>query len=230
MNNYLLRTIQKSFLALVLALSTLSVVAQNTDPSRWEETMAGFERQDRLRAPPENAILLTGSSSIARWNNEAAAALAPLTVIPRGFGGSVMGDVLYHLDRVALRYKPRAILIYEGDNDTSYGIPVEKIIGQFEEIVTRIHAALPQTRIYVLSVKPSVLRANVWNEAQQVSAGYIAIAERDPLVHYVDVATPFLWADGTVMEDVFVEDNLIWGSAIRAALMPLEARYESAPH
>ena len=149
-----------------------------------------------------------------------------------------MGDVLYHLDRVALRYKPRAILIYEGDNDTSYGIPVEKIIGQFEEIVTRIHAALPQTRIYVLSVKPSVLRANVWNEAQQVSAGYIAIAERDPLVHYVDVATPFLWADGTVMEDVFVEDNLhlnnlgnlIWGSAIRAALMPLEARYESAPH
>ena len=238
MNNYLLRTIQKSFLALVLALSAVSAIAQNTDPTRWEETMAGFERQDRLQPPPANAILLTGSSSIARWNNEAAAALAPLTVIPRGFGGSVMGDVLYHLDRVALRYKPRAILIYEGDNDTSYGIPVEKIIGQFEEIVTRIHAALPQTRIYVLSVKPSVLRANVWNEAQQVSAGYMAIAERDPLVHYVDVATPFLWADGTVMEDVFVEDNLhlnnlgnlIWGSAIQAALMPLEARHESFPH
>ena len=52
--------------------------------------------------------------------------------------------------------------------------------------------------------------------------------EDGDLSHYVDVATPFLWEDGTVMEDIFVEDNLhlndmgnlIWGATIRAALMP----------
>ena len=149
-------------------------------------------------------------------------------------GGSVMGDVLHHLDRVALRYKPRAILIYEGDNDTAFGIPEDTIIDQLQQIITRVHRELPETRIYVLSVKPSVLRDEVWPLAKRVSDQYKAIADKDPLVYYVDVATPFLKADGKVMTDIFVEDNLhlndlgnlIWGSAIRAALMPQEARFE----
>ena len=196
--------------------------------------MQRFERQDRLDPQPEGAIVLTGSSSIARWNDQAVAALAPLTVIPRGFGGSVMGDVLYHLERVALRYKPRAILIYEGDNDTSYGIPENKILGQLKEIIAKIHDQLPAARIYVMSVKPSVLRQNVWSNAQKVNWGYEAIAKNDPLVYYIDAASPFLKANGSVMTDIFVDDNLhlndmgnlIWGSTIRAALMPQEARYE----
>jgi|TARA_B110000263_G_scaffold39463_1_gene31126 lysophospholipase L1-like esterase len=226
--------ISKGFLAAILLVVALPAAAQNLDPSRWNDTMAGFAEQDRMHPQPEGAILLTGSSSIARWNDQAAKALAPLTVIPRGFGGSVMGDVLYHLDDVALKYKPRAILIYEGDNDTIYHIPEEKIVRQFQEIVGKVHAALPETRIYVLSVKPSIARVSVWDAAQRVSANIKSIANHDPLVHYVDVANPFLKANGKVMTDIFVEDNLhlndmgnlIWGAAIRAALMPIEIRYE----
>ena len=196
--------------------------------------MQRFEQQDLLDPPPEGAILLTGSSSIARWNDQAAAALAPLTVIPRGFGGSVMGDVLYHLERVALKYKPRAILIYEGDNDTSYGMPENKILGQLKQIIAKIHDQLPTARIYVMSVKPSVLRQNVWSNAEKVNRGYEAIAKNDPLVYHIDSASPFLKANGSVMTDIFVDDNLhlndmgnlIWGSTIRAALMPQEIRHE----
>ena len=234
-NRLTTRLFQNGLLALVLFIIALPATAQrDIDPTRWEPAMQRFEEQDRLHPPAEGAILLTGSSSIARWNDQAVAALAPLTVIPRGFGGSVMEDVLYHLDRVALKYKPRAILIYEGDNDTSFGIPEAKIVGQFQQIVAKVHAALPETRIYVLSVKPSVLRLDVWPAAQRVSAELKTIAQHDPLVYFVDVATPFLKADGHVMTDIFVEDNLhlndmgnlIWGAAIRAALMPQEARFE----
>ncbi len=221
-------------LTLLLALAAFSANAQNLDPTRFENAIAAFEAKDKLAMPPQGAILLTGSSSIARWNDQAAEALAPLSVIPRGFGGSVMGDVLHYLDRVALVYKPRAILIYEGDNDTSYNLPEEKIVGQFEDIVERIHASLPETRIYVLSVKPSVSRLNVWPAAQQVSARFKDIAESDSLVHYIDVASPFLKADGSVMTDIFVADNLhlndkgneIWGRAIKAGLMRIEGQYE----
>lgn len=236
-NNIHKRFFSQLLIVLLAVPSSSMVFAQrDIDPTRWEDAMMRFDEQDRMSPPPENAIVLTGSSSIARWNEQSVAALAPLTVIPRGFGGSVMEDVLYHLDRVALRYAPRAILIYEGDNDTFFGIAEETIISQFQQIVDRIHAELPETRIYVLSVKPSVSRVAVWDAAQRVSAGYLEIANNDPLVHYVDVATPFLWDDGTVMDDVFVADNLhlndmgnlIWGAAIRAALMPLEARHEIA--
>ena len=235
---------QKTISTLVLGLVVLSLVVfsfelqaqQLPDPERFENEIRRFEEQDRMSPPPEGAIVLTGSSSIARWNNQAKRALAPLTVIPRGFGGSVMHDVLHYLDRVALTYKPRAILIYEGDNDTgtSNPIPNEMILDHLGQIINRIHAELPTTRIYVLSVKPSVLRRNAWPVAQQVNAGYKEFADNDPLVYYVDVATPFLNNDGTVMTDIFVADNLhlndlgnsIWGASIKAALMPMEARLE----
>jgi lysophospholipase L1-like esterase len=149
-----------------------------------------------------------------------------------------MNDVLYYLDRVALTYKPRAILIYEGDNDTGAPTPIaeEVILDQLRQIIARIHETLPETRIYVLAVKPSVLRRERWPLAQQVSLGYRRIADTDPLVYYVDVATPFLDNDGNVMTDIFVADNLhfndlgnaIWGAVIKAALMPMEAREEPA--
>ena len=234
MNKFISRSSQILFLLLALLVFPVATYAQNTDPTRWEETMQRFEQQDLLDPPPEGAILLTGSSSIARWNDQAAAALAPLTVIPRGFGGSVMGDVLYHLERVALKYKPRAILIYEGDNDTSYGMPENKILGQLKQIIAKIHDQLPTARIYVMSVKPSVLRQNVWSNAEKVNRGYEAIAKNDPLVYHIDSASPFLKANGSVMTDIFVDDNLhlndmgnlIWGSTIRAALMPQEIRHE----
>ena len=221
---------------LFFGLSVLASLAgaQNLDPNRYEEAIRAFEAADARSRPAEGAILLTGSSSIARWNGQAEAALAPLSVIPRGFGGSVMGDVLHYLDRVALSYKPRAILIYEGDNDTWYKLPNDKIVSQFEEIVARVHQALPETRVYALSVKPSLARVDVWPAAQQLSARLQAIAEADPLVHYIDVATPFLKPDGTVMTDIFIEDglhlndkgNVIWGRAIKAGLMQIEGQFE----
>ena len=206
------------------------------DPERFEDAIRRFEVLDRENPPPDGAIVLTGSSSIARWNDQAAQALTPLTVIPRGFGGSVMNDVLHYLDRVAIVYRPRAILIYEGDNDTgmSQPIPVETILDQLRRIITRVHMELPDTRIYVLSVKPSILRWNVWPLAQEVNAGYRGIADDDPLVYYVDVATPLLNADGSLRPEIYVEDGLhlndlgnsIWGTAIRNALVAVEAEFE----
>ena len=222
------------FLAVFCA--QLSFAQQLADPERYEETILSFEEQDRLNPPPEGAIVLTGSSSIARWNDKAQTALSPLTVIPRGFGGSIMNDLLYYLDRVALTYKPRAILIYEGDNDTGRDfLPIPMVTEQLKLIITRAHQELPETRIYLMSVKPSIARWDYWSSAQQLSALYQQIANEDPLVFYIDTAKPFLNVDGSVMSDIFIEDDLhlndlgnaIWGSIIKAALMPMEARLES---
>lgn len=205
------------------------------DPARYEEAIQRFEAMDRQSPPPEGAIVLTGSSSIMYWNDDAAEDLAPLTVIPRGFGGSVMNDVLHFLDRVALTYKPRAVLIYEGDNDTGRNnIPNDVIVAQLETIIERVHAELPDARVYVLSVKPSVARQATWPVAQDLNARYQQVAAADPLVHYIDVATPFLQDDGDVMTDIFVDDNLhlnekgydIWAASVREVLMEHEARFE----
>ena len=51
---------------------------------------------------------------------------------------------------------------------------------------------------------------------------------------YSDTATPFLKRDGTVMTDIFVEDNLhlnekgydIWAAAVREVLIRYERAFE----
>ena len=231
------RPINSLFVVLLSTLFCLQSLAQELpDPTRFEKDILAFEAKDKASPPPTNAIVLTGSSSIMLWNESAPADLAPLTVIPRGFGGSVMNDALHYLDRVALTYKPRAVLLYEGDNDTGRNnIPTEMIISQLQQIIARIHTELPEARIYVLSVKPSVSREATWPAAVEVNERYQEIAAADPLIHYIDVATPFMKADGKVMTDIFRADDLhlndkgyvIWAAAIKEELMKYEAQFET---
>ena len=224
-------------LLVVLGIAMLAVAQTETiDPTRFEEAIQAFEAEDRAMMPPAGAIVVTGSSSIRRWHPTLEQDLAPLTVIPRGFGGSTMQDVEHFLDRIVLPYEPRAVVIYEGDNDTGrYGVPPAEIAGRLEAIVGRIHAARPAARVYVMSVKPSLLRVGVWDKAQETNLLYQRLAAENDLVSYIDVATPFLRADGTVMDDIFIADGLhlnekgtrIWAATIKAALMAGEARHET---
>ena len=230
-----------AFLTMLLGFSVSSpLVAQGdvqrqVDPIRFEQTIQEFEAADRDSPPPDGAIVVTGSSSIRRWHPTITRDLAPLTVIPRGFGGSTMADALYYIDRLAIAYKPRAVVIYEGDNDTgAYGVPAETIVAQFEAIVDRIHALLPHVRVYALSVKPSVSRWAVWSEAQKTNQLLELVCAKNDLLTYIDIATPMLDAQGHVRTDIFVEDDLhlnakgneIWAGVLRAVLMKHEGRYE----
>ena len=217
---------------LIVGLVSTATAQRTSDPSRWAEAIAAFDADADSRS--EGAIVLTGSSSFARWCTMEAD-LAPLTVVPRGFGGSTMADVLHYLDRLVMPYKPRAVVIYEGDNDTFRGVSPETVAGQLKRIVSKINAALPETRVYVLSVKPSLARVSVWGKAQETTELYKRIIASDDRLHFIDVATPFLKADGTVMDDVFVDDGLhlndkgnrIWAEAIKSVLMEVEAQYET---
>ena len=217
---------------LVVGLVSTATAQRSNDPTRWADAIAAFDADAASR--PEGAIVLTGSSSFARWRTMEAD-LAPLTVVPRGFGGSTMADVLHWVDRLVMPYKPRAVVLYEGDNDSFRGVSPMKVAGELKQIISKIHIALPDTRVYVLSVKPSLARVSVWNEAQKTTELYKQVAASDDRLHFIDVATPFLKADGTVMDDVFVDDGLhlndkgnkIWAAAIKSALMEIEAQYES---
>ena len=226
----------------VLFLGSLSGIAgaqpaspPKIDPLRFAKDIEAFEAEDKATPPPKDAIVVTGASSIRRWHPTIKEDLSPLTIIPRGFGGSTMEDALHWLDRVALVYKPRAIVLYEGDNDTGrYLVPPAKIAEQFAAIVAKIHAALPKTRVYVIGIKPSVSRWDVWPVSVEANKLLKAIADKDDLVDYIDVATPMLQPDGKVMTDIFVEDNLhlnpkgykIWSAAVRAVLVPAEQKHE----
>ena len=116
------------------------------DPRRFEEDILAFEAADQIVAPPSGAVLCIGSSSMRFWHGTMAHDLEPLTLIPRGFGGSTMLDVLFYSSRVVVPYTPRAILLYEGDNDMDFGISPARFLATFQQFREVVRATLPETR------------------------------------------------------------------------------------
>ena len=218
----------------IIINSQLSVGQIQPNPTRYESQILAFEEQDFSSPPPTNAILLVGSSSIRFWSS-ATSELSPLTVIQRGFGGSVMNDVIYYFDRIVAKYNPRAIVLYEGDNDLAWGLSPSTILSQFDTLTSMIKTELPSTRIYILSVKPSTARAHLWSLAKSVNAGFSDRAAVDNKIIHIDVDTYLLNTDESFRDDIFVSDQLhlnalgyeIWSDVIRAALTVNEASQET---
>lgn len=210
--------------------------AEYRNPGRFENDIKKFEAADEKQMPPTGAVLCVGSSSIRMWHGKLAQDLAPLTVIPRGFGGSNTNDLLHFADRIVLKYKPRAILIYEGDNDVAQGVAPEVIVKTFEKLLDKIHTSLPDCRIYILAVKPSPLRWDNWWAMKRVNEALAEIAEDEKNVTFIDTATPMLGDDGKPRPELFVADNLhlnragyeLWRDVVRPILVEQELRFEQA--
>ncbi len=156
---------------------------------------------------PEDAWLCIGSSSIRKWTS-IQKDLSPLQVIPRGFGGSTMSDVLFFKD-FFIRYQARKILVYEGDNDlVNEEVTPELIFEYFKEFVEYVKVKTPGTEIWFLSVKPSIARRNLWGKAARFNELLKNYSEKNATLHYIDIATPMLDATGSIRSDIFVSDSL----------------------
>lgn len=177
-------------------------------PERFEQAIRAFEELDRKAFPPPDAIVCYGSSSMRGWHSNVVADLAPLTVIPRGFGGSNMNDALHYVDRIVLPYRPRAIVLYEGDNDIAAGITPEKIRDTFRALVTKVHQQLPAVRIYVLSIKPSIKRWNLWPQMEAANRLLAEVCAGDARLTYVDVAGAMLDENRQPRKELFQKDDL----------------------
>jgi len=169
-----------------------------------------------------------------KWHTTIRSDLAPLTVIPRGFGGSNMNDALTFADRVVIRYKPRAVVLYEGDNDIAQGVSPEKIRDTFLALAVKIHRPLPDARVYVLAIKPSVRRWTLWPKMQRANRLLAQACDKDKRLTFVDVAAVMLKKNGRVKTDIFEKDNLhmnrkgylLWKSALRPLLLRRELCFE----
>jgi lysophospholipase L1-like esterase len=202
-------------------------IAQTTD---FETAMLAFERQDAKYPPPPHAIVVTGSSTIRLWTN-IRNDLAPLEVIPRGFGSSTADDLDYYLDRVVLAYAPRAVAIYEGDHDLQVGMTPEFILERLTSAVQRIGTALPEARLYMISVKPSPKYFYLWPQAVVLNQMIAALCQQTPRCTYTDTASALLLPTGKVNKTLFRADHVhlnaagyaIWNGILRPVLMAGEA-------
>ncbi|MBE0564506.1 MAG: hypothetical protein IH621_00995 [Krumholzibacteria bacterium] len=201
-------------------------LAAYPDPARLAADVSAFAAADSLAPPPPGGLLCIGSSSLRMWHPTLARDLAPHAVVPRGFGGSTMLDVLHYAPRLVLPYRPARILLYAGDNDIDFGVTPTEFLAVFTRFVALVRTELPDARLYVLSIKPSPARWARWPAMARANALLQEACGRDPFLHYVDVATPMLGADGLPRRALFLPDLLhldeagyeLWAQVVRESL------------
>lgn len=197
----------KILLSLFLALASCFVCATETGHAQWNSAMDAFEATDRASPPPQAAVLFIGSSSIEHWKS-VAADFPEVKTINRGFGGSELGDSTYFADRIVAPYRPRAIVMYAGDNDLQDGHRPEQVRDDFAAFVRKARSVDPGVPIAFIAIKPSMARKVLLPKIKQANDMVRNYASTQKEVAFLDVFTPMLGADGQPQPKWFIEDGL----------------------
>lgn len=218
----------------VLAISLLSTATlprpalaaePNLTTNRWEPDIEAFEATDKTNPPPQQAILFIGSSSIRIWS-DLQRDFPGHKVFKRGFGGSELSDSVWFANRIVIPYRPKMILLYAGDNDIAGGKSPERILSDFKEFVQKVHAALPQTQIAYIAVKPCPDRKKFLPEVRATNRLIQDYTKTDGKLTFIDIYGPMLDENGGLRPELFRSDGLhmnakgyaIWVSIIKPVL------------
>ena len=199
------------------------------DAEFFEDEIAAFEEVDRLNPPDPGKVLFIGSSSIRFWHT-LEQDMAGIDVLRRGFGGSMLRHSTHFADRVVTPYQPSAIVLYAGDNDIGnqhHPLSAAEVAADLDAFVAKVRTDVGNIPIIYIAIKPSVPRAAQWPEMQRANALIAGRADKDPKLHFVDIATPMLTAAGTPRTELLIWDGLhlnadgyaLWTSLVRPAVL-----------
>jgi lysophospholipase L1-like esterase len=199
----------KRWLADGLGIISAIIKSLSGDPLAWESTIQKFEASDRVTPPPPNVIVFTGSSSITFWST-LEQDMAPLPVVNRGFGGSHMNDVVHYATRIVVAYRPRAVVLFAGTNDISGSKlkTAQEVCDGYRAFVEVVHAALPETPIYYVSITPTPSRWKYWPIVSETNRLIKAHTETDARLHFIDMTAAILGPDGKPDRSLFRIDRL----------------------
>ncbi|NNE77698.1 MAG: G-D-S-L family lipolytic protein [Pricia sp.] len=193
--------------ALFIILIFFSAVCHSQDTERFKKEVEEIgQKYDTLWDASKETIVFTGSSSIRIWH-DLQARFPDYQIINSGFGGSQASDLLHYSYDLILRFKPKKVFIYEGDNDISAKKRPNTIIATTRQIIDRIHRNNPETEIVLISAKPSLSRWKLKGKYKRLNRKFERLAKTDGLLEFADVWQPML--DGRkVKQDIFIADGL----------------------
>jgi lysophospholipase L1-like esterase len=180
----------------------------NAQPFKQE--IVQFQKSDSIVMPPMGQIVFAGSSSFTKWK-DVAMYFPGYPIINRGFGGASLVDLIYYVDDAIIKYQPRQVFIYCGENDIADVDTVSPatVFNRFKTLHTILLKKLPKaTKIVFVSLKPSIARWHLeskFMEANQLIQSYIATQKN---IQYLDVHALMLDENKEVLKDIFIADKL----------------------
>ena len=98
---------------------------------------------------------------------------------------------------------------YCGANDVNNGESAEAIAGRFGQFVARVASALPETRVFYVSINRAPQKTRqLWNVVDAANALVRAYAVVAPNVYYIDVNPALFDSLGTPRMEMYTEDGL----------------------
>jgi lysophospholipase L1-like esterase len=167
-----------------------------------------FKKQDSIKFPPKNAILLIGSSTFTKWT-DVQSYFPNHVIINRGFGGSSLPHVIRYVADIVYPYQPKQVLIYCGENDfTGAGITPEIVVDRVKTLLGLIRTKFPKVEIAFISIKPSPSRLKYIPMMKEANAQIAAMIKGMRRTSFINTADAMYNPDGTIMKDIFLSDNL----------------------
>lgn len=199
----------KSFTFLVMLSLHGNVFAQP-----FINEIKAFRKADSIAKPPKNSILLIGSSSFTKWK-DVQEYFPEHTILNRGFGGSSLTDVIYYANDVVLKYKPKQILIYCGENDIagSNFVTEDTVFERFKILYGMIRSKFKKVPIAYISMKPSPSREKYLVTMQKGNEQIKSFIEKQKRAAYIDVYHSMYDADGKILTNIFLSDKLHMNAA-----------------
>lgn len=197
----------KKILLFFLFVSLFVGANAQTDP--FIKEINYFKKQDSLHFPPKKAILFIGSSTFTKWK-DVQDYFPGHPIINRGFGGSSLPNVIQHANDIIFPYKPKQIIIYCGENDFTGGdnITASIVTERVKELIELIRTKYPRVPIAYISIKPSPARLKYQAKMVEANTMIAEMVKKMKRVTFIDTYHSMFNADGSLMQDIFLSDNL----------------------
>ena len=201
---------KKYLLTFLFFLGILTATAQTPSKIPFQDEIDVFIKKDSIAMPAANSILFVGSSSFNYWK-DISTYFPGYPIINRGFGGSSLTDIIHFSQETILKYKPKQIYIYCGENDiaASDTITPAIVFERFKTLYTIIRTHLGnKVPVMYVSIKPSVAR---WSMEEKFFAANSLIRNfinKQKHTQFLDVHSAMLDSNGMVYKDIFIADKL----------------------
>ena len=196
---------KKLILLLSILFISVNIIAQE---NQFTNEIKAFRKQDSIQKPNDGMLLFIGSSSFRLWK-DVKSDFNNSNILNRAFGGATLLDLIYFQNDVVLKYKPKKIFIYCGENDiaSSEKVTPKMVFKRYKTFYKTLRKQFPETPIIFVSLKPAISR---WQMKDRMMATNKLISQF--MKNKMNATFVNIWDDmlenGEPRKDIYIQDNL----------------------
>ncbi len=184
---------------------SVNIIAQE---NQFTNEIKAFRKQDSIQKPNDGMLLFIGSSSFRLWK-DVKSDFNNSNILNRAFGGATLLDLIYFQNDVVLKYKPKKIFIYCGENDiaSSEKVTPKMVFKRYKTFYKTLRKQFPETPIIFVSLKPAISRWHMKDRMMATNKLISQFMKNKKNATFVNIWDDML-ENGEPRKDIYIHDNL----------------------